>query len=131
VSFLIWVVRDPKESESRLQGVNPTIPARVQARSRHDDRLQSMTIGAAALGIAATGFFGYAAALTYAGTSTANAATGQGVLTPQQVQDSYTYNGNVGQGTQGGLVNPNYDNQQLVAPPTTSRHRSHAITGGS
>ncbi len=113
--------------------MNPTIPARVQARSRNDGRLQSMTLGAVALGIAGTGFFGYAAALTYAGTTTNSApATIQGGYTPQQLQNSYSYNGGGdSQGTQGGLVNPYYNQQQLVAPPATTGRHSHAISGGS
>ncbi len=115
--------------------MNPTIPARVHARSRNDSRLQSMTLGAVALGIAGTGFFGYAAALTYAGTTTNNAATTiQGGYTPQQLQNSYSYNGgDDGQGTQGGLVNPYYSQQQplVVAPPASTSRQSHVISGGS
>ncbi len=116
--------------------MNPTIPARIHARSRNDDRLQSMTLGAVALGIAGTGFFGYAAALTYTGT-TANsgAATTQGGLTPQQLQNSYSYNGDGlagddGQSGQGGAVNPYY-NQQIVIPPVSTSRHSHASSGGS
>ena len=106
--------------------MNPTIPARVHARSRNDSRLQSMTLGAAAIGIAATGFFGYAAALTYAGTT--SAAAQQGGVPQQQLPN--VYSGDAGQSSQGGAVSPNY-NQQQITPPTTTRHRSHAITGGS
>jgi len=128
VSFLICVVMDPKESGPRLQFVNPTtVPARVHARSRYDSRLQSMTLGAAAIGIAATGFFGYAAALTYAGTAT-SAAVQQGGVLQQQLP---TRNADdAGQGSEGGGVNP-YSYQQQIIPPTISRHSSHASSGGS
>lgn len=112
--------------------MNPTIPARVQARSRNDDRLQSMTLGAAAIGIVATGFFGYAAALTYAGTTTSAATTGQGGLTQQQLQNSYSYNGNTGQSTQGGATTPYYNQQQqVINPPVYTGRHSHALSGGS
>jgi hypothetical protein len=95
-----------------------------------------MTLGAAALGIAATGVFGYAAALTYTGkTSTANAADGQSGVGDQQ----YAVPNGAGGGSSqsGGTVNPNAVNpnagtqQQPVTPPTTTRHRQHAVTGGS
>ncbi len=113
--------------------MNSTIPARVRARSRNDDRLQSMTLGAAAIGIVATGFFGYAAALTYAGTTTSNAgATTQGGLTPQQLSNSYSYNGSDGgQGTQGGATNPYYNQQQIIIPPVSTGRHAHASSGGS
>lgn len=118
--------------------MNSTVPARVQARSRADSRLQSMTLGAAALGIAATGVFGYAAALTYTGkTTTVNAdqqvnsfggsgsqnsgggstgASGQSQPQPQtqtQNQDGF---------------NPFFGN---VNPPTSTRHHPQAVSGGS
>jgi hypothetical protein len=133
VSFLICTVRDPKESGPTLTLVNPTVPARVHARSRADRRLQSMTLGAAALGIAATGAFGYAAALTYAGTTaTANAADQQAGFGDQGQVQPGDGNGSAGQsGTSGGNVVPFSGNQQPVNPPTTTRHRSHTVTGGS
>jgi hypothetical protein len=130
---------EPKERDPKLRDVNPTIPARVQARSRADRRLQSMTLSAAALGIVATGAFGYAAALTYSGTSTANAADPNGGFdTPAQVAPNT--GGSTGGSTNGGTtrnnagtrVAPNTGNQQQpVTPPTTTRHRQHAVTGGS
>ena len=121
---------DPKEIGPRLHLVNPTIPARVQARSRADSRLQSMTLGAAALGIVATGVFGYAAALTYTGqTSTANAADQQTGFGGGTYGNGATANG-YGQGT-GGAVMPNGFNQVPVNPPTTTRHRQHVVSGGS
>jgi hypothetical protein len=111
--------------------VNSTIPARVRARSRNDDRLQSMTLGAAAIGIVATGFFGYAAALTYAGTTTSNASTTtQGGLTPQQLSNSYSYNGS-DDGQQGGATNPYYNQQQIIIPPVSTGRHAHASSGGS
>jgi len=115
--------------------VKSTIPARVQARSRADRRLQSMTLGAAALGLAATGVFGYAAALTYTGTSTVNAAGQQTGLGNQQYAVPNDTSGNTGQSgnSSGGVtVNPNAGaQQQPINPPTTTRHRQHAVTGGS
>jgi hypothetical protein len=114
--------------------VNPTIPARVHARSQADRRLQSMTLGAAALGIAATGVFGYAAALTYTGkTSTANAADQPGGFGDQQQTLSNGAGGTSGQSgaTGGGTVTPFSGNQQPVNPPTATKHRSHASSGGS
>jgi hypothetical protein len=130
---------EPKETQPTLRLVNSTtIPARVQARSRHDSRLQSMTLGAAALGIAATGVFGYAAALTYSGTSTANAADQN--LGDQNGTQPFTVNGGSSAGSNGGgttrnsggtTVTPNAGNQQPVNPPTTTRHRQHAVSGGS
>ena len=136
MKFHISVVMDSEESGPRLLLVNPTIPTRVQARSRADSRLQSMTLGAAALGIAATGVFGFAAAFTYTGsTTTVNAADQQGGLDGQGV-DPTSNTGTSGQtnqsGTQGGTVSPfSRSNQQPITPPTITRHRSHAVTGGS
>ena len=96
-----------------------------------------MTLGAAALGFAATGVFAYAAAISYAGTTTnADAANlpadigGQGV-DPNGTSGQTNLGGNQS-GTQGGTVSPfSGSNQQPVTPPTTTRHRSHAVTGGS
>ena len=135
--FLIWTLSDPKELGATLLFVNPTIPARVQARSRADRRLQSMTLGAAALGIAATGVFGYAAALTYTGkTATVNAADQQSGLGNGQYAVPNDTSGNSSQ-SGGTTVNPNAVTpnsgiqQQPVNPPTTTRHRQHAVSGGS
>ncbi len=114
--------------------MNPTIPARVQARSHADRRLQSLTLGAVALGIAATGAFGYAAALTYTGkTTTANAANPQGGFGDRQYvpNGDNGASGTVNQNSAGGNVAPNVNNQQLVAPPIITQHRQHAVTGGS
>jgi len=90
-----------------------------------------MTLGAAALGIAATGVFGYAAALTYTGkTTTVNAADGQngpGAL-PNDTSGS---SNQAGTSSGGGTVTPNTTQQQPVTPPTTTRHRQHAVSGGS
>lgn len=87
-----------------------------------------MTLGAAALGIAATGIFAYAAAMTYTGkTSTVNA--------DQQVTRSSNGGGNVDPNAgaqqqiqqQNGL-NPFYG---ATPPQTTSRHHSFVTSGGS
>lgn len=136
--FLIFVVSDPKETGARLVPVNPTVPARIDARSRADRRLQSMTLGAAALGIAATGVFGYAAALTYNGTtSTANAADQPAGLGGQfadpNIQDTLPSTGGAGTGSQGGTVNPNTQTnpQNGITLPVPTRQRHHATTGGS
>ncbi len=143
MSFLICVVSDPKESGARLTLVNPTVPARINARSRADRRLQSMTLGAAALGIVATGAFGYAAALTYTGTTTTAKAADQpaslgGQLADPNVQNSQPNTGgnsgsSGGAGSQGGTVNPFFQviPQQGVNPPTITGGRHHATTGGS
>ena len=90
-----------------------------------------MTLGAAALGIAATGAFGYAAALTYTGkTTTVNAADGQpgrGAL-PNDTSGSSNQSGSAS----GGVVTPNSKTpQQPVTPPATTKHRQHAVSGGS
>jgi len=119
--------------------VNATVPARIQARSRADRRLQSMTLGAAALGIVATGAFGYAAAMTYTGkTSTVSAADQPASLGGQvadpNVQNAQPNNGSSGVSggsgsqSQGGTVNPFFQTipQQPIAP-----QRHHAISGGS
>ena len=113
--------------------MNPTVPARVHARNRADHRLQSMTLGAAALGIVATGVFGYAAALTYSGTSsTVNAADQPAGLGDQPQATPRGNTGSSGQsGTQGGATNPFFGDSQPINPPTTTRHRSHASSGGS
>lgn len=94
-----------------------------------------MTLGAAALGIVATGAFGYAAALTYSGTATANAADQNGGFdTPAQATPN-TRTGTTGGGSSrnsgGTSIAPNVQNQVPVTPPTTTRHRQHAVTGGS
>jgi hypothetical protein len=133
VSFHIYAVIVPKEFGVRLALVNPTIPARVQARSRADRRLQSMTLGAAVIGIAATGAFGYAAALTYTGTTNAaNAANPQsGFGDDQPVNNGGTgSSGQTGRSDQGTTVNPFFGGQQ-ANPPTTTRHRSSHVSSGS
>jgi hypothetical protein len=126
---------EPKETPPRLTQVKQNVPARVQARARADERLHSMTVGAVAIGVAATGVFAYAAALNYSGTTTTvNAADPQSGGTQPQ-----TFGGDDGtSGTQGGEVNPysvnqqpNSVNQQPISPPTITRHRSHAVSGGS
>lgn len=134
MSFHICAVIVPKESGPRLALVNPTIPARVQTRNRADRRLQSMTLGAAVLGIAATGVFGYAAALTYTGkTNTVNAAAGVqsfgGDQQPQQPVDGVT--GQSGQDDQGNILNPFFGIQQVTPPTTSGRRQSHVSSGGS
>jgi hypothetical protein len=133
VSFLICAVIVPKESGPRLGLVNPTIPARVQNRNRADQRLASMTLGAAVLGIVATGAFGYAAAITYAGTSTsanaANPQSGYGDNQPLQQVNGGTP-GQTGAGDDQGLLNPFFGGQQ-VNPPTTSRHQKSHVSSGS
>jgi len=97
-----------------------------------------MTLGAAALGIAATGVFGYAAAITYNGkTSTVNAADQQTGVGDQQYAVPNTTSGSSGQSgntSGGGTVTPNagtQQQQQHINPPTTTKHRQHAVTGGS
>jgi hypothetical protein len=127
---------EPKETPPRLAQVKQNVPARVQARARADERLHSMTVGAIALGVAATGVFAYAAAINYSGTTTTvNAADPQsGGSQPQTFGGSD--DGTAGQsgqsGTQGGEVNPySVNQQQPISPPTTTRHRSHAVSGGS
>lgn len=128
---------EPKETASRLRQVKQSVPARVQARARADHKLQTLTIGAATIGFAATGAFAYAAALTYTGTTTTvNAADPQSRGDqPQTLPGSG--GGTSGQsGTQGGetspySVNPYSVNPAPISPPTSSRHRSHAVSGGS
>jgi hypothetical protein len=129
----MWTLSEPKESGATLRLVNPTIPARVQARSRADRRLQSMTIGAAALGIAATGVFGYAAALTYTGkTTTVNAADQQGDQQYAVPNDNGGSTGQSGTSSGGGTATPNRGTQQQpIIPPTSTRHRGHVSSGGS
>lgn len=120
--------------------MNPTIPARVHARSRADQRLQSMTLGAAVVGIAATGVFGYAAALTYAGTTTnanaANPAANQGTQPRSYGGDDGGFGssqyGTSGQSNQGGgLVNPFFGGEQVNPPTSTGSRHSHSSSGGS
>jgi hypothetical protein len=138
VSFLIRVVIDPKESGPTLMPVNPTVPARIQARSRADRRLQSMTLGAAALGIVATGAFGYAAAMTYTGKTSTVSAADQPASLGGQVADPNIQNaqpnsgggvsGGSGSQSQGGTVSPFFQTipQQPIVP-----QRHHATSGGS
>lgn len=92
-----------------------------------------MTLGVAALGITATGVFGYAAALTYSGTATANAADQPAGLGDQNATQPLRNSGagGVAPNTGGTTIAPNTQNQQPVTPPTTTRHRNHAVTGGS
>jgi hypothetical protein len=137
VSFLIYAVIVPKESRQRMAFVNPTIPARVQTRNRADRRLQSMTLGAAVIGIAATGAFGYAAALTYTGTTNAaNAANPQSGFGDDQPLQQPGNNGGTGssgqtgRNDQGTTVNP-FSGGQQVNPPTTTRHRTSHVSSGS
>lgn len=130
----------PKETGTRLFLVNPTIPARVNARSRADQRLQSMTMGAAVIGIAATGVFGYAAALTYTGkTSTANAANPPVVQNTQPRHEGGgddgfggSQFGTSGESNEGGaIVNPFFGGQQVNPPTITGGGHSHSSSGGS
>ena len=96
-----------------------------------------MTLGAAMLGISATGVFGYAAALTYSGTSTANAADQQsrsGVQsgTPPYVNSNNgTTSGGASSNSGGTTIVPGTGYQQPVTPPVTTRHSQHAVSGGS
>lgn len=62
-----------KGSAPTIRGMNTTDTAR-EARSRNLARLRKLTIGTAALGMAATSGFGFLAAATYTG-QTAVAAT--------------------------------------------------------
>ncbi len=131
--FHIWAVIVPKEFGPRLALVNPTVPARVQTRNRADRRLQSLTLGAAVLGIAATGAFGYAAALTYSGKTNSVSAAGVQTFSGDQPLEQQPVNGVTGQSgqdDQGNLVNPFFGGQQ-VTPPTTTRHRQSHVSSGS
>ena len=57
-----------------IRGMNTTDTAR-EARTRNLARLRKLTIGTAALGVAATTGFGYLAAMSYDGTTTTAATT--------------------------------------------------------
>ena len=125
--------------------MNANSGARIRARSRAESRLRAMTIGTAVLGVAATGAFGWAAAITYDGkTSTALAADpgtggdsnaagnpGAGFSDP----NAGVTNPNPGvTNPNGGVTNPNpvSGNQGTVPTVRHSKNRSgHASSGGS
>ena len=63
-----------KAGAPTIRGMNTTDTAR-EARTRNLARLRKLTIGTAALGVAATTGFGYLAAMSYDGTTTTAATT--------------------------------------------------------
>ncbi|HEY4752816.1 MAG TPA: hypothetical protein VIH37_05980 [Candidatus Limnocylindrales bacterium] len=75
----------PKGGAATMKGMN-AIDAAREARSRNLARLRTMTIGTAAVSVAAAGGFGWLAALTYHGTTptvtTALAAVNGASATP-------------------------------------------------
>jgi len=98
-----------------------TNDARVAARSRARRRLRRMTIGTAMLGIAATGGLGWAAALSYDGSTPASAAT-----TAVVTADSDTST------TSSATTSTTTTAPATTAPTVTSVTGSaHASTGGS
>jgi hypothetical protein len=94
------------------------------------DRLRSLTTGAVVAGAAGTIGFGFLAAATFRGNSTAADATSPGsddATTPPAVLP-----GSVPNQRNGGITNPGTNG--LGAAPTprpAGRHQGHAATGGS
>jgi hypothetical protein len=125
--------------------MNANAGGRIRARSRADRRLRALTIGTAVLGAAATGAFGYAAAITYTGTTSAALANDQqavddpgaigdpnaGVTAPNGAVT--TPNGGVSNPNPG-VTNPSNGSNGQVTTPTVRRTRNrsgHVSTGGS
>jgi len=86
-----------------------------QARSRNLARLRRLTIGTAALGVAATSGFGYLAAMTYTGTTTAATA-------------AYTTTGTAATATPSSSTTSSATSAPTVTPTTSTAHVS---SGGS
>ncbi len=118
--------------------MNPTTNARVRARNSANYRLQALTIGAAVLGIAGTGVFSYAAAMTYTGKPAAAVDRGttndQGTVVDPNSGQTATGQSN---GGSNGQTNPNVQAPSTTNQGTTQaprvRHSKHAAvsTGGS
>jgi hypothetical protein len=114
--------------------MNPNTRARVQARTSANYRLQALTIGAAVLGVAGTGAFSYAAAMTYTGKPAA-VTTGdqqgpddQGGSTNPTTNNGQTATGN----TAPNARTPNTGNQAPTVTPRPKKVRHvQATTGGS
>ena len=95
---------------------------RAEARSRANRRLRAMTIGTAVLGVAATGSLGWAAAMTYDG-STANRTAAAGITATDVTADGTT---STTTGSQGST------STTATAPTVSSSSgNAHATTGGS
>lgn len=88
-----------------------------EARSRAARRLRKLTIGTAALGMAATGGFGWLAAVTYSGSTTAATAA---FTVPSTASTT------VGATTSGAS-----GTTTTVPTVTAAQGNAHASTGGS
>jgi len=86
-----------------------------QARSRNLARLRRLTIGTAALGVAATSGFGYLAAMNYTGTTTAATA-------------AYTTTGTAATATPSSSTTSSATSAPTITPTTSTAHVS---SGGS
>ena len=101
--------------------MNTTDTAR-EARTRNLARLRKLTIGTAALGVAATSGFGYLAAMSYAGTTTTATTT------------AYTTTANAATTTTSATTSTTSSTtSSATAAPTVSSTTStaHVSSGGS
>jgi hypothetical protein len=109
--------------------MNDDLPIRAGRRREAIERLRTITTSALVAGAAGTIGFGFAAAATFRGTSTAAAATSgsDGATTPSTVGPLATPNPRNGTttdpGTQGFGLAPN--------PRPAGGRQGHAATGGS
>jgi hypothetical protein len=111
-----------------------TPEARAEARNRANRRLRRMTVGATALGIAATGALSLTAALSYDGkTSTGDAVAL--ALTGDTGSSSTSSGGTSSSGTASATATPSTSSgssSTSTTPSVTSSSGSrHASTGGS
>jgi ATP phosphoribosyltransferase len=89
-----------------------------EARSRNLARLRKLTIGTAALGVAATSGFGWLAAMTYTG-AVADAAT------------AYTTTATTGSATTSAAATPSAAPTATTTTVTSSSGVAHVSSGGS
>jgi len=98
-----------------------TTDSRLEARSRNLDRLRKLTIGTAALGVAATSGFGWLAAMSYTGTTTA-------------VTTAYTTTAASGASTTTAAATTTSTSSTTTTTPTVtsaSGTTAHVVSGGS
>lgn len=114
-----------------MTDMNQTTNARVRARNSANYRLQALTIGAAVLGVAGTGLFSYAAAMTYTGKPAAATTVDQGSVVDPNSGQTATGQSNNGQSNPA-VQAPGTTNQGTTQAPRV-KHSKHASvsTGGS
>jgi hypothetical protein len=109
-----------------IRGMHDIDTAR-EARSRNLARLRKLTIGTAALGVAATSGFGWLAAMTYTGT--VNAATTAYTSTVSSAAAGTTSSGSGS--TANAATGATTSSSAVTAPTVTVSGTAHVASGGS